>query len=59
MLQQITLTNPIPKGHFKCFHCRTITPNKSGDWVDWDGMQVHLCKPCDKKTAQKAERQLG
>ncbi len=47
------------KGQFKCFHCRQIFAMKDGDWVDWDSMQVHLCRTCEKKTADEPQRAQG
>jgi hypothetical protein len=38
------------KNQFKCFVCRGIHPNKDGNWHDWEQMQVHLCRACDKST---------
>lgn len=46
----------LPKGQFKCFHCRLLFTQRDGDWVDWDSQQVHLCKGCDKKTVNDPNR---
>lgn len=49
-------TTAIAKHHFKCFLCKNVTPNQKGDWIDWNGMQVHLCLPCDKSSVNHNER---
>jgi len=46
----------LARGEFKCFHCRKVFPGKDGDWFDWDSMQVHLCKSCEKATAKAPQR---
>ena len=46
----------LPKGHFKCFHCRKLFQMKDGDWHVWESMQVHLCKGCEKTTKARPER---
>jgi len=46
----------IAKNHFKCFHCRRVVAQRDGDWFNWDSMQVHLCRPCEKVTKGKTER---
>jgi hypothetical protein len=46
------------KNQFKCFHCRLIFSNKDGDWFDWDMMQVHLCRSCEKLTQDQPQRKL-
>ncbi|MCM2322152.1 MAG: hypothetical protein NDJ90_02715 [Oligoflexia bacterium] len=47
------------KNQFKCFHCRQVFANKDGDWFDWDQMQVHLCKGCERLTAKAPQRKRG
>ncbi len=50
-------TSPFPaKFRFKCFHCRNVFAQKDGDWIDWESMQVHLCRPCTKLTEHRPER---
>lgn len=44
------------KNQFKCFQCRKIHSNREGDWVNWDSMQVHLCRVCDAATANAVQR---
>ncbi|MGZ6311263.1 MAG: hypothetical protein ACXWPM_01415 [Bdellovibrionota bacterium] len=44
------------KNQFRCFHCRNVFANRDGDWFNWDQMQVHLCRKCDKATVGKPER---
>lgn len=44
------------KNQFKCFHCRLIFSKKDGDWFDWDSMQVHLCRTCEKLTERHPKR---
>ncbi len=44
------------RNQFKCFHCRQIFAQRDGDWFDWNHMQVHLCRSCDKATATSRER---
>jgi hypothetical protein len=43
----------IGRNQFKCFQCRLVFAQKDGNWFDWDDMQVHLCKSCEKKTAKQ------
>lgn len=51
-----TTVAKLPKNQFRCFHCRLVFAQRDGDWFNWDSMQVHLCKPCDKKTENRPER---
>ncbi|MBC7692719.1 MAG: hypothetical protein H7222_13235 [Methylotenera sp.] len=44
------------KNQFKCFVCRNIFANKDGDWFNWDQMQVHLCRTCEKSTQKDIPR---
>ncbi len=44
------------KNQFKCFCCRLVFSQRDGDWFDWDQMQVHLCRSCDKLTEKKPQR---
>ncbi len=46
----------IGKNQFKCFHCRHLFNKKDGQWMNWEQMQVMLCKDCDKVTAKAPER---
>jgi hypothetical protein len=53
----MTLTpSKLPKNKFKCFRCRLIFAQRDGDWVNWESMQVHLCKSCDSLTLKSPER---
>jgi hypothetical protein len=52
---QTTYSKP-GKNQFKCFHCRAVFSSKLGDWFNWDSMQVHLCRGCDKLTAEDPQR---
>jgi hypothetical protein len=52
---EIKTTKP-GKNEFKCFHCRKVFAKRDGDWFHWSGMEVHLCRLCDRSTAQKQER---
>lgn len=49
-------TTKLSKNQFKCFQCRMIFAQRDGDWVNWENMQVHLCRRCDKLTEKKPER---
>ena len=53
---ELTPVKSAGKNQFKCFQCRAIFANRDGDWFDWDGMQVHLCRQCDKSTRASSER---
>lgn len=53
---QETIPQKIPKGSFKCFHCRKLFAMKDGEWRHWGSMEVHLCKGCDKSTKDHKER---
>lgn len=55
-MQPVTVTSSLPKGKFKCFHCRLIFAQRDGDWFNWAAMQVHLCRPCEKTTEKRPER---
>jgi hypothetical protein len=46
----------LAKQEFKCFHCRLVFKRKDGDWFNWEHMQVHLCRGCEKKTKGQSER---
>lgn len=46
----------LAKNQFKCFHCRLVFAQRDGDWFNWETMQVHLCKACDKLTEKRPER---
>ncbi len=46
----------LPRGQFKCYHCRLLFAQKDGSWFDWETMQVHLCKTCNKLTERRPER---
>jgi hypothetical protein len=46
----------VGRNQFRCFHCRLIFAQKDGDWFDWDQMQVHLCRTCDKLTENRPQR---
>jgi hypothetical protein len=46
----------VGRNQFKCFHCRLVFAQKDGDWHNWDQMQVHLCRTCDKLTEGKPQR---
>jgi len=47
------------KGQFKCYSCRKIYPNRDGDWHNWEQMQVHLCRNCEKTTKENGQRKRG
>ncbi len=49
-------TSKLGKNQFKCFHCRLIFAQRDGDWVNWDQMQVHLCRGCNLTTQSHPER---
>lgn len=49
-------TTKLPRNQFRCFHCRLIFAQRDGDWFNWNSMQVHLCKGCNKLTEQRPER---
>ncbi len=44
------------KNEFKCFHCRMVFAKRDGDWFHWAGMEVHLCRGCDRDTADQPAR---
>ncbi len=46
----------VGRNQFKCFHCRLIFAQRDGDWFNWDQIQVHLCKKCDKLTQEDVPR---
>jgi hypothetical protein len=46
----------LSKNQFKCYYCRHIFAMKEGDWFQWETMQVHLCRACEKVTEDKPER---
>jgi hypothetical protein len=53
----MTLTTTKPgKNQFKCFHCRLVFAQRDGDWFNWNSMQVHLCKACERLTQKRPER---
>jgi hypothetical protein len=54
-----TTTAKLRNGEFKCFQCRKVTPSKDGDWYPWGGMQVHLCRGCERETAKNPSRLMG
>ncbi len=47
------------KNEFKCYNCRLVFVKRDGNWFDWGSMQVHLCRRCDKATAEQPQRKLG
>ena len=47
---------PVPKTHFRCFHCRNVHARRDGAWHDWQNMQVHLCPKCERATQGRPER---
>jgi|GEM_PF-3164540 len=49
----------LPKNQFRCFHCREACASRDGDWVNWDQMQVHLCRKCDRLTVKDPARSHG
>ena len=55
MMPAVTVQK-LPKNRFKCFHCRHVFAQRDGDWYDWSGIQVHLCRPCEKTTDKTPER---
>lgn len=54
----LPLTKKLAKGQFRCFGCRSVFAQRDGDWFNWGSMQVHLCRPCEKETADRPERTL-
>jgi hypothetical protein len=44
------------RNQFRCFQCRLVFQQRDGDWFNWDSMQVHLCRTCDKATEKRPER---
>ncbi len=52
----IPKTTKLPKNQFRCFLCRLVFAQRDGDWHDWESMQVHLCRACEKLTRQRPER---
>lgn len=52
----LSVVRKLPKNHFRCFHCRLVFAQRDGDWFNWQTMQVHLCKPCEKETKTRPER---
>jgi hypothetical protein len=49
----------LTKNQFKCFYCRSVFAQRDGDWIDWNQMQVHLCKSCNVLTERRPERSEG
>lgn len=46
----------LARNQFKCFHCRLVFAQRDGDWFNWESMQVHLCKSCERLTEKRPER---
>jgi hypothetical protein len=46
----------LARNQFRCFQCRLAFAQRDGDWFNWESMQVHLCKSCDKLTKERPER---
>jgi hypothetical protein len=46
----------VGRNQFRCFHCRLIFAQRDGEWFDWNQMQVHLCRSCDKITEKEPQR---
>ncbi len=53
---QVSEVKAAGKNQFKCYNCRLVFANKEGDWHNWDQMQVHLCRDCDKTTKKTPQR---
>ncbi|HUP56677.1 MAG TPA: hypothetical protein VM598_04435 [Bdellovibrionota bacterium] len=50
-------TTKLARNQFKCFQCRKVFAQRDGDWINWNQMQVHLCRGCDKLTTERPERE--
>ena len=55
-MQTTPSTSKLSKNQFKCYQCRLIFTQINGAWFDWNHMQVHLCRGCEKVTKQSPER---
>ncbi len=55
-MSKIMTQRKLARNQFKCFQCRLVFAQRDGDWFNWDSMQVHLCKSCEKQTEKRPER---
>lgn len=46
----------LARNQFRCFQCKKAFLQRDGEWYDWNHMQVHLCRSCDKLTLKSPER---
>lgn len=49
-------TSKLAKNRFRCYQCRQVFAQRDGDWFNWETLQVHLCKSCDRLTKNRSER---
>jgi hypothetical protein len=53
---KLSMKSKLSRNQFKCFQCRLVFLQRDGEWFNWESMQVHLCKDCDKLTEERPER---